>query len=290
MPAWVTPQNQAEGERRFRLGRPDIRLVTSKFDLPEFRLSKSPLFPDLPVALDSVELKPQIEQMAPVDRVEIVEWMHESAADNAITSARLAEYNRYSYIAGTCGDGYIPGVRVANISFQRVDGYTVSRNGYCNLLTPYGTFSVPLRGGRTVIQPDFLAWGGIKGTSWIQYYSQALQWVRLARTPITSDVGFISYGGIAAPHFFAQTPDEESERVRVTMRIASNKDQRIALAYRSPSNYTRVIDQQTLDLRQGENEISFIVASYPSVPVVALHSQPSNYTQTVLREYRAEAI
>lgn len=290
LPAWATPETQAEGERRFELGKARITRITPKFDIAEFRLKISSLFPELPPALDSLALKPLIEREVPVDDVEVVEWMHDSAADNAILTARMDEYNRYSQIAGRAGDGYIPGVRASDISFARMRGYTVAARRGSTLYTPRGSIGVPLGGGNTLIAPDFLSWGGISRTSGIQYMCQGLKWLRLAATPITSSIGFPSYGGIAAPNFFTQRPDEEGSRVRITQVIASNRAQSLPISYRAPSNYTSVVDTGTLSLDPGVSEISYIIASYPSVPTVMLHAAPRNGTQTVLREYRAEVI
>lgn len=290
LPAWATAETQAEGERRFDLSEVKISKITSKFDIAEFGLKPSSLFPELPLALDSLAIQPMIEREAPVDDVEIVGWMHESAADNAILTARLDEYNRHSQIAGRSGDGYIPGVRVSDISFARTSGYTVARNRAGTLITPRGRLSIPLGGGNTLITPDFLSWGGIRSASGIQYSCQGLKWLRLATTPITDSIGFPSYGGIAAPNFFLQRPDEEGSRVRVSQVIASNIAQSLPVTFRSPSNYTSVVDTGTLSLDRGVSEISFIVASYPSVPTVMLNAAPRSGAQTVLREYRAEVI
>lgn len=290
MPAWATVESQSEGERRFSLERPDIRLVSTEFNPEVMRLSRSPLFPHLPVALDSLDLHSRIEREAPVDGVEIVGWMQRSAADNAIITARMEEYNRYSTFVGSAGDPYIPGLRVSDIYFARVQGYDVARAGRADLVTPRGTVAVSVGGGRTLIGSDFLAWGGVSHTDGIQYCAQALKWLRLAGTPITTSIGFPSYAGIPAPNFFTQEPDEESTRTRVTMRLSSDAPQTVHVAFRSPEDYTRVIDEADLPLRAGESEVSFIVASYPSVPVTVLHAQPGSGKKTVLMEYRAEAM
>jgi len=290
LPPWTTREAQAEGERRLEIGEIRISLVSSKFDIEELKLSRSSLFPHLPVALDSLDIQSTIEHEAPVDNVEIVEWMHDSAADNAILTARIEEYNKYSRIAGKCGDGYVPGVRVSDIYFAKTDGYTVARERKGTLVTPRGRVTIPLGGGNTFIASDLLAWGGIRSTSGIQYSCQALKWEQLAATPITSSIAFPSYAGIAAPNFFLQKPDKEGKRVRVSLTIASDKSQSMPISYRSPSDYTKVIDSTTLSLDKGVSEISFVVASYPSVPAVVLYAAPVSGTKTVLREYRAEVI
>ncbi|MBW2632287.1 MAG: hypothetical protein JRC90_11140 [Deltaproteobacteria bacterium] len=290
LPPWTTRAAQAEGERRFEIGEIRISRLTPKFDIEELGLTRSSLFPHLPAVLNSRDIRPLIEREAPVDNVEVVGWMHDSAADNAILTARIDEYNKYSQLAGACGDGYIPGVRVSDIHFSRTNGYTVASNRRGLLVSPAGRVSVPVGGGNTLITPDLLGWGGIKGTSGIQYMAQALKWIRLAETPITSSIGFPSFAGIVAPNFFLQKPDEEGKRARTILTMASDKSRRIPIVYRSSSDYTKVVDRTSLPLDSGVNEISFIVASYPSVPTVVLHVKPEPGTGLVLREYRVEVL
>jgi len=93
-----------------------------------------------------------------------------------------------------------------------------------------------------------------------------------------------------APNFFLQKPDEEGKRARTSITMASNKSRRIPIVYRSSSDYTKVVDRASLPLDSGVNEISFIVASYPSVPTVVLHVKPEPETELVLREYRVEVL
>lgn len=290
LPPWATVETQAEGERRFDLGEIRVSKISPKFDIEELKLSRSSLFPHLPFALDSLDIQSMIEREAPVDDVEVVGWMHESAADSTILTARLEEYNKYSQISGACGDGYIPGVRVSDIHFARTSGYTVASDRRGTLVTPRGRVAIPLGGGNTLIAPDLLAWGGIRDVSGIQYSCQGLKWERLAATPITSSIGFPSYAGVVAPNFFLQRPDEEGSRARISLTMASDKGQRFPISYRSASDYTKVIDSTTLSLDPGVSEISFIVASYPAVPTVVLHADPVSGIKTVINEYRVEAV
>ena len=290
LPPWTTRAAQAEGERRFDLGEIRVSKLSPKFDIEELKLCRSSLFPHLPAALNSLDIQSTIEHEVPVDNVEIVGWMHDSAADNAILTARMEEYNKYSQIVGRSGDGYIPGVRVSDIYFAKTRGYTVASERKGTLVTPRGRITIPLGGGNTLIASDLLAWGGIRSTSWIQYSCQALKWLRLAATPITSSIGFPSFAGIVAPNFFLQKPDEEGKRARTSITMASNKSRRIPIVYRSSSDYTKVVDRASLPLDSGVNEISFIVASYPSVPTVVLHVKPEPETELVLREYRVEVL
>lgn len=292
LPLWVTVAKQNESERQFSLGEIKLTRISPKFDLAELGLSKSPLFSGLPVALDSSSLLPLIKREIPEDRVEVVEWMQRSAADNAILTARMEEYNRYSRIDGSAGDGYIPGVRVSDVHFISRERSEVANLGYGELVSPQGRARVIPLSGKALITPNLLAWGAIDKlpTSYIQWPAKVLKWRELASTPIRNTIGFPSFAGIVAPNFFTQSPDEESKRVRVRQVMASDKDQRMPIYFRSPSNYTKIIDEQTIHLSKGTTEIEYIIASYPSVPSVIFHAQPENGRETALNEYYVEAI
>lgn len=298
MPEWATVAKQEEGERRISFGELKLSKITSKFDLGEIGLSSSPLFPELPPALDSLSILPAIKTTKPVDRTEIVEWMQHSCADNAILTARMEEYNKYSRVDGAVGDSYIPGVRVSDVSFISRRMSETRSLGYGEMNTPRGNVRIPPGSGKTLIARDFLAWGAVGPVpdpliaeyQDIQWEGKLLKWRELAQTPISSAIGFPSYRGIVAPNFFVQTPEEESSRVRVSQTIASDKDQRIPISFRSPSDYTNVIDEDTIRLDKGTTEISYVIASYPSVPPVVFHAQPENGCATALNEYYVEAI
>lgn len=292
MPEWATAAKQEEGERRFSIGELVLSKISSKFDISEIGLSPSPLFPELPIALDSSSLLPAIKSAIPVDRVEIVEWMQISAADNAILTARMEEYNKHSRLDGAVGDPYIPGVRVSDVSFVSRAREAVASMGYAELASPRENLRIIPGSGKTLISPDFLAWGGLGTlpTSGIQWDGKLLKWRDLAATPIDSPIGFPSYSGITAPNFFLQSPEEEVSRTRVSQIVGSDKDQRMPISFRSPSNYTKIVDEDTIHLDKGVTEISYVIASYPSVPPVVFHAQPENGCATTLNEYRMEAI
>lgn len=292
LPEWATAAKQEEGEKRISFGELILSKISTKFDLGEIGLLKSPLFPELPLALDSSSLLPLIKSAMPVDDVEIVDWMQHSTADNAILTARMDEYNKHSRIDGVAGDPYIPGVRVSDIYFISRPRADVVSRGYGELASPRGNLRIIPGSGETLITPDLLAWGGVKPfpTEGIQWTGELLKWRELAKTPITTPIGFPSFEGIATPNFFLQAPEEESGRVRISQIIASDKEQRIPISFRSPSNYTKVIDESTIRLDKGITEISYVIASYPSVPPVVFQAQPGKGCTTTLNEYHVEEI
>lgn len=286
LPAWITPSAQAEGERNHSIAGIVTRWITREFDLARLDLARSPLFPHLPLALDAAELLPRIKADVPVDAVEVVDWMQECAAGQAILSARVAEYNRHSRVVARSGDPASPGVRLEDISIVRVAGYGLV-GGTFAVRTPPGSFSAPEGGGGAGIFSNLLAWAGGKSWGSYQWYGDLIKWLDLAKTPITRGIGFPSFRGIQAPNFFTQEPNRDASRVRNRIRIASDRDQVLHLTFRSPSDYTRVIDSADVNVGRGETDLEFIVASYPSVPVAVNQIQPSG--GTVLRRYESEA-
>jgi len=289
-PDWLTMESQNEGERNFsRVREIRTRIIDREFNLEWLNLVRSPLFPHLPVALDGLDLLPKIKADVPIDNVEIVEWMQECTADQAILSARVAEYNRYSRVVARSGDPWSPGVRVEDISIERIRGRDLIGHSF-SVRTPRGTFDVPEGEGRAGIFSDLLAWAGGIGWPGVQWTGTLIKWLDLAKTPITSDIGFpVLIRSIIAPNFFVQEPSSSARRVRVRMQLTSNRDQDATLIFRSPTNYSNEIDlPATVSLARGTNELEFIIASYPSVPVVVTQVQPTVGT-TVLRRYVAEA-
>lgn len=287
LPAWITPTAQAEAERNHSISGIVTRWIEREFDLARLDLARSPLFPHLPLALDAEELLPTIKAEVPVDEVEVVDWMHNSTADQSVLSARVAEYNRHSRVIASGGDGMIPGVRCEGMSIRGTRGSVVASRGSFPVRTPIGSFTIPIRGG-SMIGPNFLAWAaGIGRYFGYQWSAKLMKWLDLAETPITRGIGFPSFTGAVAPNFFVQEPNREASRVRNRIRIASDRDQRLHLVFRSPSDYTRVIDEADVDVGRGTTDIEYTIASYPSVPIAVNQIAPTG--GTVLRRYESEA-
>ena len=279
------PEAVEEGVRNFSFGLPDVRQITSVFDIRRIPLEVSPLFPDLGVILSSEKAEKTIAERVPVDEVEVVEWMHSAAAVNAVLSAREAEYNKHSQVEMRSGDAWIPGVRTSSMSFVRVSGYTFMSRGYGEVISPAGRVRVPRGSLVPIISSDFLGWAWAPPkNSWCQWYP-ALAEVRRLATRITSPVGFPNLYGRVAPLWVLQQPNKETERAEVVMLVDSNRSQRLRVAFRDPNNYTRIIDQGEIDVPAGRSEIRFTVASYPSVPPVVSQLSPEDNTETVLTRF-----
>jgi len=281
---WVTPRVMSEGVRNFSFGRPEIRHITAEFDLRRIAIEVSPIFPRLGKVLATEDAVEKIRQEAPVDRTEIVEWMHDSCVATAVMSAREAEYNKHSQVETRSSDGYIPGVRLSSLAFERVSGYTYWSRGYARAFTPVGTVNVPRMSLRPIVGRDFLGWAFAGPRHWIQW-TGVLAEVRRLADRITSPVGFPNLWGRVAPFWVLQQPSRETQRAEVRMVFDSDRDQRIRITFRDPNDYTRVIDAGEIDVPKGRSEIRFIIASYPAVPPVVNEMKPEDNTRSVLDRF-----
>jgi len=286
---WASPRIMTEGVRNFSFGRPEIRLITEVFDLRRIGIEVSPVFPRLGKVLATEEAAERLRQEAPVDRTEIVEWMHDSAAALAVMSAREVEYNRHSQVETRSGDAYIPGVRLTSLSFERVSGYEYWSRGFARAFTPVGTINVPRMSLVPIVGRDFLGWAFAGPQSWIQWTGVLAELKRLA-SRVTSPVGFPNLWGRVPPLWLLQQPGREAQRAEVVMVIDSDRDQRLRIAFRDPNDYTRVIDAGEIDVPRGRSEVRFVVASYPAVPPVVNEVKPEDNTQTVLNRFETRVV
>ena len=281
---WVTPRVMSEGVRNFSFGRPEIRHITAEFDLRRIAIEVSPIFPRLGKVLATEDAAEKLRQEAPVDRSEIVEWMHDSASATAVMSAREVEYNKHSQVETRSSDGYIPGVRLSSLAFERVSGYTYWSRGYARAFTPVGTVNVPRMSLVPIVGRDFLGWAFAGPRHWIQWTGVLAELKRLASS-ITSPVGFPNFWGRVAPFWVLQQPSRETQRAEVRIIVDSDRAQRMRITFRDPNDYTRVIDAGEIDVPRGRSEIRFIIASYPAVPPVVNEMKPEDGTRSVLNRF-----
>jgi hypothetical protein len=71
---------------------------------------------------------------------------------------------------------------------------------------------------------------------------------------------------------------------RHVITLSSNKDQKVKLVYRNPSDYTRVLANFTVDVPQGTSDIIVTFVGFPVPPMVA-EIQPERCVQTKLERY-----
>jgi hypothetical protein len=266
-----------------RIALSSVGLRRAEPDL-ERGLLRSSLLPWVPVAIDSRAALEAVRSEAPVDGVEVVEWMQLAAADNAVFGAMADEYNRLgSQLLSGSGDAYIPGVRVGDLRGESVSGSVVASRGYGTVVTPRGNFNVPVGGKATFARDDVLAWAALPWCSVVQWCLTLLQWKDLAKLPVRQRVRFASSSGLVAPNFFAFTPKLPVPLVTLRMGLTSNRDQRVVVRGRGvKGSYHSVLFEDSFKISAGENEVVYNVLGFPYVSSFTLELQPSDGTQTVL--------
>jgi len=267
---------------RFRVSDIRVKSIDPVF-VKDRGLLGSKTFPRLPITLDSKEHFSTVSKEVPMDGVEIVWWMYFAAADNAMLDARCEEYNRLgSQLVGLSSDPYIPGVTVEDCNYQADLGRTVSERGYGVVVTPRGNFNVSAGGRGDGIFRDLLTWGAIPWVAFTQWIGTLLKWKELARTPINDAIGFPNSQGLSGPQYIILQSSRPALRVSVTMGMSCSEAERLNLTWRDPSDFTRGLAQDWIDLPAGSSEISYTVISFPYVPPSVYHMQPEDLKLTRL--------
>jgi len=287
LPLWARRLSLRTALAQFRVTDISVRQVDPVFSIERkpartrLNIVRPRLFPRLPAALDSGDYLSRIRAEAPVDGTEIVGWMQRCAANNAIISARVEEYNRLgSQLIGDSDDPYIPGCSVEDIQFRSERGRDVSNRGYGIAETPRGNFRVDAGGRGDGVFRDLLSWGGIDWVGYTQWTGTLLKWKSLASTPIRDAVGFPSFSGLSAPQYVVLQPSRPALRMSVNQSFTTDKPQRIYITWRDPNDFTRVLARDWIDIPEGTSELSYRVISFPYVPPTVYHMQPENETRT----------
>lgn len=260
----------------------NVSLKRSEFDLRK-GLMKPSLLPWAPVAIDSSQALPAVMEAAPL-AADVVRWMHVAAADIVAFDAMCEEYNRLgSQLLSGSGDPYIPGVRVGDIRGESVEGGTVRARGYGTVITPAGSFNVPVMGKATFARGDILAWGAIPDPGiGVQWVLTLLQWRELAEAPITERVRFAGSSGFVAPNFFS-IPTTFAPVRTLRIGLTSDKPQTMVIRGRGIKGaFENVIFDDVFNVDAGESEIIYNVMGVPFVGAFTIELAPADGTQTVL--------
>ncbi|MEM1868565.1 MAG: hypothetical protein QXU90_00425 [Acidilobaceae archaeon] len=259
----------------------EVRLKRPEFDLSR-GLKTSTLLPWAPTAIDSSLIRPRIAEIVPLSS-EITEWMHWATADIVTFDAMAEEYNSIgSQLLTNSGDAYIPGVRCGDLRGESARGSTVRSRGYGTVITPEGSFNVPVGGKVTIAKRNILGWAALPHAFDIQWILTLLQWKDLASAPVRSRVRFASSSGLVAPNFFL-IPRTLAPVRTLMIGITSDKSQQIMIRGRGTEGfYEMILFEDSFKVDAGQSEIICNVFSFPSVSAFTLEIQPSDNTQTVL--------
>lgn len=247
-------------------------------------LRHPPILDWAPTMINSRDVLPTIQEMAPL-AVDIVEWMQLATAERAVFKGAAEDYARAgSAIAIASDDAYIPGASTTGIYAISTNGVNMRSQGFGQASIGGQLFNVPPNGKTTIVGTNFLAWASIPdpgaGTAY-QWVMTLMNWLELARAPITEKIRFASSDGLTAPHFFMistlPTPIQQ-----LIIGIQSNKAQQLLMKGRYTGNFTTKIFELPIDVPEGESNITLFVKGFPIVPPYALELQPEDNTLTTL--------
>jgi len=259
-----------------------ITLIREEFDLVT-GLAEPSIFPEFPNAIVDEAVLSAVEATHPVDGVEVVGWMHDSAAAHIVIDGMCEDYNRLgSFLSGKATDPRYPGLRVGKCTVLSQSGETIRRQGYGVLRTPYGDYRIYVGRANLQVFKDLITWATAWRVGWIQWSSALLVWQELAKTPIEERVRFASVGGFVTPNFFLVRSRFPAPIVLNRIGVTSDRDQSIRLTLRSNVDWSRVVAEDTLEVREGESEIRYVTHGFPHVPSLVFHFQPEDGTQTIL--------
>jgi len=273
--------------RFYPVSEPRVRVISREF-IKERGLVRSLYMPEFRPTLNPADILERLRAEVTPNGVDVVEWMLLAAAENAVLSARVEEYNRLgSELISGSTDSYIPGLIVEDCRIRKEDVSTVRRRGYAIAETPRGNFNIPLLGKSPGIFRDLITWASMYYLGpFVQHNESLLKWKSLAETPIRQTVGFYrDIRGNSAPNFFVQRPTRPALTVRVRQRFSTDEDQTLTINFRDPTNYTRVVGSRSVDIARGESEVTYTVSAFPYCPPVIAEIQPEDNTQTKLEEF-----
>ena len=291
LPSWVTRDTMTEG----------VDGVSSSIDISVERISEarplsilrdSPLFPNVSKEFRTPNLIEEFRQRSPSDGVEIVDWMHQSAAEAAVLSGWEAEYNQNSQVTTTSGDPTAPHdlIGVGDFNFDPTPGRNVASRGSATFRTPNQNVEIANNSSKTVFNEDNVGWGGVDADNSYQWNGKVAQFKELGETPIENPVRFPNFGKYTIPNVFNQSPPDSSSQAKVSFSISSDAKQDMDVAFRSPNDYSRPVASGTVTVPEGTSNVEFNISSTPEVPPLLTSVQPSesNDVQSI-ESYTVEA-
>lgn len=277
LPSWVTRDTMTEG----------VDGVSSSIDISVERISSarplsalrnSPLFPDVSKEFRAENLIDEFKQRSPSDGVEIVDWMHRSAAEAAVLSGWESEYNENSQVTTASGDPTAPHdiIGVSDFNFDPTPGRNVASSGSATMRTPDGNVEIANNNSKVVFNEDNIGWGGVDADDSYQWNGKVAQFKEIAQTPIENSVRFPDFGGYTIPNIINQAPPDSSSQVEVGLAISSRQQQDMNIAFRDPNDYTRSVAEGTVTVPEGTSNVQFNISSTPEVPPLLTSVQPAN--------------
>jgi hypothetical protein len=274
---------------RYMLLKPEVsvRKISPLVDLIS-GITMPKAFPWLPKTyVSSSEALEPMEAAAPLDGVEIVEWMRRCAAINAALYGMMEDYNRLrprmspQALIVNSNDAYIPGVAISSdFCFQSIPASRALADGNVVLITPTGTVTMPVNSSQTIIGPSFLGWAANLNFQTLQWTGVLAQWQELASKPVTEGVRCANIEGFVSPMFY-DCPGGLVRNV-TTVTVTSDKPQTVTLTGLAPYDYTVKMFEFTQPIEAGQTEITYRVFGLPRATHHVLQITPENNTQTII--------
>lgn len=287
LPLWTRPMLLKQALASVRISEVNVRQISMEFR-PEARLIHSLATPELPVALNPLDIEAELRSMKPLVTGEVVEWMQICGVENVVMEQRIREYNRLgSEVIGRSNDPWLPGLTVEDVSYpSRQTGSGIRSAGFAVATTPRGNFNVPAMRKSPGVFSDIISWGSISYLGSAQWGGNLLKWKSLAETPIAQSVGFyMDRAGNQAPNFFVQKPATPRLSVRVRQVFSSDGDQTLGISFRDPTNYGSEVGTKSVAIAGGQNEVTYTVSAFPYVPPLVAMIQPEDKKSTTLDAY-----
>lgn len=243
---------------------------------------KGTLYNDAPKTLDFSEMLSWVMSNYRVNGSDVLEWMQYATACNALLDRFQQDYAG-SFVETATGDGYIPGIRLEDIRFKSERGEYVAKNG-ATVITPYGSVKVPVPGKSTIIYKDFIAWAAVVN-SWVEQFAGVLlKYLDLVKNP--RNIGIPDFNGAVPSVFFEHSPQIPVPFNRVKLVVSTNKKNDLNLVFRNVNDYTQKVGSKTINIPgKGTYEILMNLFGFPYIPDLVVQFQPSDYTNTVLKEW-----
>lgn len=276
LPSWVDHNVMTEGVDDIASSSIDITIERISEARPINVLRNSTIFPDVSKEYRANNLVSEFEDKAPSDGVEMVGWMHQGSADQAVMDAWANEYGRNSSVTTASGDAQVPGFSAGSYKFNGMRGAQVASRGSARLDTPNNEVEVPNNEGTIVFNQDNIGVAGVNASGGYQWNGTVGKFQELAETPIGESVRFPKLQGYAVPNVFNQSPSADSEQQQVSFNVSANGEQDVSIAFRNPNNYNEVISENTLTVPEGTSQVQFEMAASPAVPPLVTEMNPNN--------------
>ena len=257
-----------------------------------------------------------IREEAPIDREEVVDWMHEAAAAEIELETFSDEYDEIVELSGEetlssvgsrSGDGYIPGVAVDHWKFRKQKGDVVRRNGRGEIITytrggrryRIGTLRVPIGGwayklgkaGNDITKHLRIVEGAVGSVGVVQYNAALVVFRRLAKVPIRRRVAAPRPFGICLPiHFYCHWRDVPFMR-RVRIDLSVDRNCTIYIVWREFKDLSEHLRDGPINLRRGRHRLEYTIVrdplqAYNNHLLITIEVHRPRYTKLVVNEIK----